>query len=115
MLSAGSFGAGQFARVQLPALPLGLGWDTSTLLVNGTIRLVVEPSERPTVTAALSHSTLTISWPSSYFSYALEAQTNSPGQGLGDLWYPIPTVTNNTLNVPVESSDGSVFYRLRRQ
>jgi hypothetical protein len=41
LFSAPSF-AGNFSSIALPALAPGLYWDTSTLKVDGTIRVVVE-------------------------------------------------------------------------
>jgi hypothetical protein len=46
---------GNFGDIQLPALPTSLGWDTSNLLVNGSISVIPEPS-----TALLGLLTLTL-------------------------------------------------------
>jgi hypothetical protein len=43
----------------------------------------------------------------------LETQTNSPGVGLGTNWVTVAgsTATNHVV-VPIDPSNGSVFYRL---
>ena len=48
LFTASSYG-GAFASYNLPALGLGLGWDTSSLTVDGTIRVVAFPVVSGTV------------------------------------------------------------------
>ncbi len=56
-------------------------------------------------------SLLDISWPA--MGGRLEAQTNSPGVGLGMNWVTVPgSVTTNRVVMSIDPANGSVFYRL---
>ncbi len=56
---------------------------------------------------------LQMSWPPDHTGWTLQAQTNSPGAGLGTNWVSVPnsTLTNRVL-FPIGPADGSVFFRL---
>jgi len=114
LFSAGKL-AGSFVTITLPPLGAYLAWDTSTLGVDGTIRVVgTEPSVAPSLVFAASGGWLSLSWPTSYSSFTLVSQTNPPGQGLGSnwVWAFVPGVTNNSIILPIDTNNGSVFYRL---
>jgi hypothetical protein len=68
------------------------------------------------ITAVVVNGTsLQLSWPASYTGWVLEAQTNSPGVGLGTNWVPVANSTTvNTVTVPIVPVNASVFYRLQR-
>jgi fibronectin type 3 domain-containing protein len=106
---------------------------TNTGLVNGTPYYYVvsgtnffgesanssEISVRPVSFAApqLAFQTggnqIQFTWPSDHFGWELQVQTNSPGNGLGTNWMTVPGSSGtNQMGVPVDSENGSVFYRL---
>jgi glucose/arabinose dehydrogenase len=59
----------------------------------------------------VSGSLLDISWPVA--GGRLQAQTNSPGVGIGTNWVTVPgSTTTNRVVVPIDPANGSVFYRL---
>ena len=54
---------------------------------------------------------LDISWPVA--GGRLQAQTNSPGAGIGTSWATVPNSTlTNRVQIPIGPAHGSVFYRL---
>jgi len=99
----------------LPAVPgPGLAWDTGTLAVDGTLRVIADGVD-PTAPLAVSvtNNTLQLTWPPAYLGWTLQAQTNAPGEGLGPGWVDVPGSSALTqLVFPIHSSPGSVFYRL---
>jgi autotransporter-associated beta strand protein len=104
--------AGTFATVNLPVLPPGLVWDTTDLYNTGVIR--VGGDTPPSLSLVLNGGNLTLSWPSGFNSFVLQAQTNAPGVGINtNNWITIPLGTNNvTFPVNTNANVGSVFYRL---
>jgi hypothetical protein len=63
------------------------------------------------LTFQVSGNLLDISWPAS--GGRLQTQTNSPGVGLGTNWVTVPgSTTTNRVVVPIDTANGSVFYRL---
>ncbi len=66
----------------------------------------------PTLTWQFSRSTRTLelSWTGAGFH--LQAQTNSPGAGIGASWFDCPGGANSPVTVPVEPLGGAVFYQL---
>ena len=65
LFSAGTF-SGSFASFNLPALPQCLFWDTSTLLVDGTIRVITVPvliSCPSPINTSICGTTVVLSYP----------------------------------------------------
>jgi hypothetical protein len=61
---------------------------------------------------SLTGNLLTLSWPTN-LGWALQAQTNSLAVGLSTNWVNIPNSTaTNQIIIPVNPTNGSVFYRL---
>lgn len=60
-----------------------------------------------------STGNLTLSWPLDHTGWTLQAQTNDLSVGLSTNWVDVPnsSATNQT-TVPMDSTNGSVFYRL---
>jgi hypothetical protein len=60
-----------------------------------------------------SNNTILFTWPSDHTGWELQVQTNPPGVGLGTNWIIVAgsSLTNNVA-VPVDATQGSVFYRL---
>jgi glucose/arabinose dehydrogenase len=76
---------------------------------NGGIVYMLRPAVR--LAFQLSGNLLEISWPLA--GGRLETQTNSLSEGIGSNWATVPgSTTTNRVIVPVDSANGSVFYRL---
>jgi cellulose 1,4-beta-cellobiosidase len=70
-------------------------------------------SSAPQLSSSVSAAQLQLAWPQDHTGWILLAQTNSAGDGLGTNWVPVATSTNtNQLAIPVDSNQGSVFFRL---
>jgi len=106
--------SGTFNNI-IPATPgAGLAWDQSTLDTDGNVRVISTIPTSPTnLVFSVANNVLTLSWPSSYTGWTLQAQTNPPGVGLTTNWFDIPgSATSNSLVVPIGAGNGSVFYRM---
>ncbi len=56
---------------------------------------------------------LTLSWPADHTGWRLQAQTNSLSVGINTNWSTVPNSTNvNQVTIPMNLTNGSVFYRL---
>ena len=112
LFNASSY-AGAFSSVS-PAPGAGLAWSTNTLATDGTLRIVVGPAARPVITNSVVGGNLHLAWSESAIgSWTLEAQTNSLNVGLGTNWVRIPGSTStNQMSIPINTGNGSVFYRL---
>ena len=112
-LFAATILAGSFTTVTLPPLAPPLAWDTSSLGVNGLLRVVsTEPATPPSLSFALAGNVLSLWWPTNYVTFVLMSQTNPPGQGLGTNWAAVSGVVNNSFTITVDTNNGSVFYEL---
>jgi autotransporter-associated beta strand protein len=104
--------AGSFASI-VPAQPgLGLGWDTSSLAVNGTLKVVTTVNTTPTnITAAVHGNQLTLSWPADHIGWRV--QTNAVNVANTNFWFTLPgsTITNEVI-VPIDTTSTNVFYRM---
>ena len=105
---------GAFATVS-PATPgPDLGWNTNTLAIDGTLRVL---STTPvTVVAAPRFSPtapLTLSWLADHIGWRLQIQTNAPSVGITTNWVDVPNSTlTNRITLPIDPTLGSAFYRL---
>jgi autotransporter-associated beta strand protein len=102
---------GAFAALS-PASPgPGLAWNTNTLVLDGTLRVV---STSPVALSnTVSGDTLTLSWPAGHIGWRLQAQTNSLAVGLGNNWVNVPNaIATNQMTFNLEPGAGCVFYRL---
>lgn len=113
LLAAPSY-SGSFAKLQLPPLTSGLSWDTSKLLIDGTIR--VQGSVQPVkVSWLMTPNALRVSWPTEHLGSLLQAQTNPLTTGLSTTWWDLPGTDRVTdTNLPIDPANPSVFYRLRQ-
>ena len=58
---------------------------------------------------------LQISWPADHTGWQLQSQTNNLTSGLGTNWVNVPaSMQTNQMTVPLNSTNGSVFFRLVR-
>ena len=77
---------------------------------------VLDPytADNPTnITASVSGKTLTIAWPADHIGWILQAQTNGLSTGQ---WFDLPgSGGTNSVVIPINPANTSVFYRLRTQ
>jgi autotransporter-associated beta strand protein len=109
LFQAGFIG-GSFSSNSLPSLNAGLAWNTANLS-SGSISVVATTSTN--LVWNLSGFNLTLSWPASYTGWRLQVQTNSLNVGIGANWVDVSGASQtNNVAVPVDATQGSVFYRL---
>jgi hypothetical protein len=108
--------ANSFTSVNLPPPGSGLAW-TNKLLIDGSIETIAtgEPLTPPTITVSHSPTSISLSWPLAYTTFALRGQTNPITVGLSNNWGPVPGVTGNQVSVPRNPANGSVFFQLYQQ
>jgi len=106
LFTAGTF-AGQFAATNLPTLTGGLAWDTSNL--GSGILAVVVSSGPPTLNVIQTGSSLNFSWTG---TYKLQSQTNALNIGLNSNWGDYPGGGSSPVNVTIDPTAPSVFFRL---
>ncbi len=72
------------------------------------------PSNQPTnLVMQVAGGQLQLSWPQDHLGWRLQVQTNVLTSGLSTNWATVPNSTNVTIaNVPIGSTNGSVFLRL---
>jgi autotransporter-associated beta strand protein len=67
----------------------------------------------PQLAMSVNSSQLQLNWPADHLGWRLQSQTNSLAFGLGTNWATVPNSTNqNQFVAPINSTNGSVFYRL---
>jgi autotransporter-associated beta strand protein len=110
LFSASTY-TGNFAATNLPALNPSMRWQWNP--GSGTLAVVPSVATNPTnITAVVSGGNLNLSWPADHTGWRLQGQTNATG-GLGTTWVTVPGSTNvNTMSMPIDHSNGSVFFRL---
>jgi hypothetical protein len=65
------------------------------------------------IAAQFGVAEMTLSWPADHIGWRLQAQTNVAGLGMSGDWFDVPGATQtNEIILPVDTSAGSVFYRL---
>ncbi len=78
---------------------------------NGTGGIVYKLLPAVRLVVQVFGNMLDISWPVA--GGRLQTQTNSPGQGIGTNWATVAgSTTTNRVFIPIDSANGSVFYRL---
>jgi autotransporter-associated beta strand protein len=97
---------GSFAAVNLPALPANVTW-ANLLALDGSIQVIPTAA---TLTNVLVGNTLQLSWPANS-GWRLFAQTNAGGIDMPTNWYPV-TTSGNSISIPINTANPSVFYRL---
>jgi autotransporter-associated beta strand protein len=107
---------GSFSAVNLPALPGGLNWSNS-LAIDGSIQVVNGVNTNPTnITATVSGSTLSLSWPADHTGWRLLVQTNHLVGGISTVstdWMTVPgSTTINQTNITINPALPTEFYRL---
>lgn len=102
---------GAFTATNLPNIsPLAFQWSPA----NGTLSVVSGVNLTPTnITTSVSGGLLTLSWPADRTGWTLQAQTNTLSVGLYTNWAAVAgSTTTNSVTVPVDSAQPTVFYRL---
>jgi len=88
------------------------GNDNTVFLDN--VRIAPAPSlAPPQIGWQMSNGQLQFSWPLDHYGWHLELQANPAGVGLGTNWSAMPgSQATNVFSVPVNTGNGSVFFRL---
>jgi hypothetical protein len=74
---------------------------------------VAAATTRPELQWVVSQGQFELSWPVAETGWSLQAQTNSPNQGLGTNWVTIPNSNaTNQMALPICPTCRSVFFRL---
>jgi hypothetical protein len=101
---------------ELIVIGSGLSASDQTSLENyfaSSYNLVFVNPNPTNILASMSANLLTLSWPADHTGWTLQAQTNSLSKGLGTNWVNVGnSATTNQVIIPINSTNGSVFYRL---
>jgi hypothetical protein len=99
--------------VQLPPPGSGLAWNNK-IFVDGSIEVVAcgcsEPTTPPTLNVAASATSVTVSWPATYTSFALRSKTNS----IISNWGFVSGVVGNSISIP-RAAASSIYFQLIQQ
>jgi fibronectin-binding autotransporter adhesin len=85
----------------------GVNW-ANNLAVDGSISVIAPPTLNFTQTG----NSIQFSWTG---SFRLQAQTNSASVGLGTNWVNYPSGFTSPITVPINKTNGTVFFRLISQ
>jgi autotransporter-associated beta strand protein len=107
----------------LPATPgPNLAWNYSTFLTAGTLQVSSSSSVNPNptkITVQISGGQITLGWPADHIGWQLQALTNTLRVGIvtnvpiGNNWANYnPSIGTNKVVIPVNLTNGTVFYRL---
>ena len=87
------------------------GFGESPLSNEVAVRPVATNS--PALNFAMTGGQIQLNWPVDHTGWRLQAQTNSTNLGLGTNWATVPNSTStNNLLIPINGTNGSVFFRL---
>jgi autotransporter-associated beta strand protein len=102
---------GSFANFQLQ-MPDGLAGALVNYPHQVAVRVISITS--PTLSAAVSDGQLQLNWPQDHTGWTLQTQTNSLDTGLGTNWVDVTNlIFTNQLIIPLDSANGSSFFRLK--
>ena len=105
LFAASGLKTGNFSAVQV--LPANLG--LSATFDPATGQLTLANAAPPTLSYANTGAGLQFTWTG---NFKLQAQTNSLSLGIGTNWADFPGGGTSGLTVPIDASQGSVFFRL---
>ena len=90
-----------------------LAWSFNP--TNGILSVVSTMATNPTnITAVVSGSTLTLSWPADHLGWILQSQTNSLNTGLTTNWVDVAGSAASTTNIiTMDPTEPTVFFQLR--
>ncbi len=108
---------GGFGAFNLPALSGGLAWDTSQLVTNGSIQVVIGANPMPpAITNAISGGNLQLAWPADHTGWRLLVQTNHLAAGISanpNDWMTVAgSATTNQVSIPIDATKPTEFYKL---
>lgn len=82
----------------------------SLALAGNTVVINPNPTN---ILFAVTNNQLSLSWPADHIGWQLQAQTNNLSVGISNDWVNVSgSTTTNVVLVPVNITNGSVFYRL---
>jgi autotransporter-associated beta strand protein len=112
LFSASSY-QGAFAALTPAAPGPGLAWNTNTLAIDGTLRILSTVPTTLLATRATPGAPLTLSWPADHIGWRLQIQTNSIAVGLSTNWVDVPnSILTNQITVTIHPNIDCAFYRL---
>ena len=106
------------ANLSVPASSLSAGTLelvlTNALGTNITsITLTAPANPNPPIVATVTNAILYLTWPAANIGYQLQAQTNTVLKGISTNWVNYnPSITTNRVVIPINLTNGTVFYRL---
>ena len=84
------------------------GSDVSTQVSTQPVSAAV-----PQLSFTVNAGQITLNWPFDHIGWGLQMQTNSLGEGLGTNWVAVAGSANtNQMTLPVNSANGTAFFRL---
>lgn len=110
-----------FSTVQLPTNDVPNNavytWN-NTVSSDGRITVAtvaqIVNSTPTNMTTSVTSTNITLSWPQDHTGWMLQSQTNSLSAGLGTNWAEVAgSATTNKVIVPIVSTNGSVFFRMK--
>ena len=113
-------GADPYSSLTLGTIPAGsanasLVDDTANSTIDLKVTVTINPNP-PKITTSVSDGVLTISWPADNTGWILQAETNSVNTGLRTNsadWFTVPgSTTVNSVQIPMDTKQGTVFYRM---
>jgi hypothetical protein len=99
-------GSGNFTNIT-PALTGGLSWSFNP--ANGVLS-VASPLAQPSLNFSKTGNSIQFSW--SVSGFKLQVQTNSLNVGISTNWVDYLTGGVSPVTVPIDPSQGTVFFRL---
>ena len=89
-------------------------YNGSSTAASASVGIYVAPStNQPSLTTSEANGALQLSWPADHTGWRLLAQTNSSTAGISTNWSTvISSITTNQITIPVNLTNGSVYYRL---
>lgn len=87
--------------------------SNSAGVVTSANAVLTVPPQPVSITPGFANAAMILSWPANQMGYRLEVQTNPPGTGLTTNWYFVANSdATNQIDVQLNPSNGSVFFRL---
>lgn len=89
----------------------------NNLAVDGsiTVATVIGPPTTPTnISYSISAGKITLSWPASHIGWILQVQTNALNVGISTNWVDVAgSASTNVVQLPIDTTQGTIFFRLR--
>jgi autotransporter-associated beta strand protein len=116
LIKYGSLGGAGFSTIGLSTpgnMAAVLTNDTNNSWIALKVINVSVNTNAPGIAVAVAGGGLQLSWPADHTGWELQMQTNPPNTGLGTNWLTMPGSNfTNQMTVPINSANGSAFYRL---